>query len=173
MIAQINYNSRVVEKLMNDYRTNLNIKDKKGQSFLSLTYSNSDIFKTLVRRSDIDLNTVDKNGLTPLHMAALNKDFDLVEYILYSRRNSISVNARTNSGCSLMHIAARIKSIKLMIMFNNAGLSYNVQDNDGKTPLMVLIGEKSPIIKQWEHILSRRELNINLKDHNGITLLIF
>lgn len=126
----------------------------------------------LVRRSDIDLNTVNGQGYTPLHIAVLRKDFNLVDYIIYSRRNSISINARTKSGLSFMHIAAQEKSIKLMNTFSSLGLSYNVQDNQGKTPLMLLIHEKSPIIKPWENLMCKRELNINLKDNDGILLFL-
>lgn len=138
---------------------------------LSLSYSDPEIFSMLVHRNDIDINTVNNDGLTPLHVAVIRKDFDLVSYIVYLRRNSIPIDARTNDGLSFMHLAAREKSIKLMNIFSGLGLSYNVQDKYGRTPLMILIGEKSPIIKQWEYLINKSSLNINLKDNMGILFL--
>ena len=172
MVAQENSQREIVQLLIGDYRTNLNVKDKENRSLLSLSYTDSTIFSMLIHRSDIDINTVNDQGYTPLHIAVLRKDFNLVDYIIYSRRNSISINAKTKSGLSFMHIAAQEKSIKLMNTFSSLGLSYNVQDCKGRTPLMLLINEKSPIIKPWENLMNKRELNINLKDNEGIFLFL-
>lgn len=171
IIAQENHNSSIVESLIKDGRTNLNVKDKEGRSLLSLSYSNSSIFSMLVHRTDIDINTVDDSGYTPLHIAVARKDTDLVSYIVYSRRGSIPIDAKTKSGLSFMHLAAKQKSILLMNTFSNMGLSYNVQDNKGRTPLMVLINEKSPIIKAWESLLNKRSLDINLQDEDGWAII--
>ena len=65
---------------------------------LTLSYNDEDLFKTLVHRDDINLNGINKKGFTPLHNAVKLNDFDLVSFILNSKRNKTSIDSKTNDG---------------------------------------------------------------------------
>lgn len=116
---------------------------------------------------------MDKYGCTPLHIAVLKNNVPLVNYILHSKPNDIPIDSRTKDGSTFMHCAILAKSRRMMNIFENLGLDYNVQDNEGKTPLMVLIDLPVPVIDIWKKILMNRSLKINIKDNNGISLRLF
>ena len=67
-----------------------------------------------------------------------------------------------------MHIAASVKSKQFINFFFKKGLDFNLQDNYGQTPLMVLIEQSGDINKILNDVLKRKNLQINLKDKKGI-----
>ena len=141
------------------------------QSLLSLLYNNYPLFKKLVYKSDIDLNVENEEGFTPLHAVVEFGDFELVKFLLETRKMNIQMNQRTKDGTSFMHLAAKAKSIELLDFFIGKGLNYNIQDSDGRTPLMILIQQKIPIIKIWEYIIKKNDVDINIQDKKGISFL--
>ena len=123
----------------------------------------------LIYNNDIDLNVVNQNGYNPLHWTVEQNNIEMVNFILESKRFNFDLNARTNDGSSYLHLAMKTKNKELLDLFENKGLTYNVRDKEGKTPLMILINLGSPIIHIWKDILNKQNLSINIQDKKGIS----
>lgn len=153
--------------IFEDPRTNINIIDIEGRSILSPYYSDYELFAQLIKRKDININVITNDGYTPLHYAVSYNDMDIFLFLLSSGLN-IPWTHLTKDGTSFLHIAASVKSKQFINYFVKKGLNFNMQDNYGKTPLMVLIVQSGDIIKIWNSVLNRKDLKINLKDKEGI-----
>ena len=168
MIAKIHNTKEMFDKLINDPRIDKSLIDGKGISLLSPIYSDSALFSKLIRMKEIDLNVISEDGYTPIHYAIMHKNMDCLLYLLSCNRINVPINYRTKNGSSFLHVAASVKSAYFFNFFAKKGIDINCQDNDGRTPLMILIGQSSPISPLWDSLLKRKKLNINLQDNEGI-----
>lgn len=85
---------------------------------------------------DVDINAVDKDGLTALHKAVLCKKEGIVSYLLKAGADAL---IRDKDGATLIHYAvevAAIQTIKLLILYK---VDINLPDNHGWTPLHLAV----------------------------------
>lgn len=80
----------------------------------------------------------------------------------------MSMDTRTNDGSSFMHLAIKVMNIDLLTFLEKKGLNYNIQDNQGRTPLMILINTNFQTNAVWDFILKKDDIDINIKDKSGI-----
>lgn len=88
---------------------------------------------------NVDINSVDKDGLTALHKAVLCKKEGIVSYLLKAGGNAL---IRDKDGATLIHYAvevAAIQTIKLLILYK---VDINLPDNYGWTPLHLAVQSK-------------------------------
>ncbi|KAK7309388.1 hypothetical protein RJT34_06074 [Clitoria ternatea] len=86
-------------------------------------------------KHNVDVNAVDKDGLTALHKA-LGRRQAIIDYLL---KNSANPFVQDKDGATLMHYAvqtASTETIKVLLRYN---LDINLQDNDGWTPLHLAV----------------------------------
>ncbi|XP_051134397.1 ankyrin repeat domain-containing protein EMB506, chloroplastic [Andrographis paniculata] len=86
----------------------------------------------LERGHDIDL--VDKDGLTPLHLAVIGKREAVISHLL---RKGANPKAKDQDGATPLHYAAQVgalQTVKLLIKYK---ANVNAADNEGWTPLHV------------------------------------
>ncbi|XWS33918.1 hypothetical protein CRYUN_Cryun22dG0124100 [Craigia yunnanensis] len=116
-------------------------------------------------KHNVDINAVDKNGLTALHKAIIGKKQAITNYLL---RESANPFAHDEDGATLMHYAVNAAStptIKLLLLYN---VDIDIQDNDGWTPLHLAVqGRRTDIVK----LLLIRGANKMLKNKDGLTPL--
>jgi len=79
-----------------------------------------------------DVNAMDKNGMTPLHVAAFGFNNDITELLL---AKGADVNARNKDGMTPLHIAGFWSSRAKVEMLINKGANVNAKDNKEKIPL--------------------------------------
>ncbi|XP_022751510.1 ankyrin repeat domain-containing protein, chloroplastic-like [Durio zibethinus] len=124
------------------------------------------LVNTLLKHN-IDINAVDKNGLTALHKAIIGKKQAITNYLL---RESANPFVRDEDGATLMHYAVNAVStptIKLLLLYN---VDINLQDNDGWTPLHLAVqGRRTDIVK----LLLIRGADKMLKNKDGLNPLDF
>ncbi|KAI4327795.1 hypothetical protein L6164_020215 [Bauhinia variegata] len=87
-------------------------------------------------KHNVDINAVDKDGLTALHKAIIGKKQAITNYLL---RNSANPFVRDKDGATLMHYAVQTTSsqaIKILLLYN---VDINLPDNDGWTPLHLAV----------------------------------
>ncbi|KAE8715908.1 Ankyrin repeat domain-containing protein [Hibiscus syriacus] len=96
-------------------------------------------------KHNVDINAVDKNGLTAIHKAIIGKKQATTNY---PPRESANPFVRYYDGATLMHYAvyaASTPTIKLLLLYN---VDINLQDNDGWTPLHLAVqARKTDIVK--------------------------
>ena len=101
---------------------------------LGIRANRMDLIK-LARRSKSwwrAVNEKDEEGRTPLHLAVLKKDREIVEYLL---RNGANPNARDNKGKTPLHYAAEAKDHNLTLSLMLAKSDPLIKDAEGRTPL--------------------------------------
>ncbi|KAL5752396.1 hypothetical protein ACOSQ2_022903 [Xanthoceras sorbifolium] len=116
-------------------------------------------------KHNVDINGVDKNGLTALHKAIIGKKQAVTNYLL---RESANPFVRDEDGATLLHYAVQTASspaIKTLLLYN---VDINLQDNDGWTPLHLAVqARRTDIMK----LLLIKGADKALKNRDGLTPL--
>ncbi|WJX55846.1 hypothetical protein P8452_41568 [Trifolium repens] len=126
-----------------------------GESFLVET----------MLKHDVDINAMDKDGLTALYKAIIGRKHAITNYLL---RNSANPYVQDNDGATLMHYAvqtASVPTIKVLLLYN---VDINLPDNDGWTPLHLAVQtQRNDIVK----LLLIKGADKTLKNKDGLTPL--
>ncbi|XP_054809116.1 ankyrin repeat domain-containing protein, chloroplastic [Prosopis cineraria] len=116
-------------------------------------------------KHNVDINAVDKDGLTALHKAIIGKKQAITNYLL---RNSANPFALDKDGATLMHYAVQTASsqtIKILLLYN---VDINLQDNDGWTPLHVAVqARRTDVVR----LLLIKGADKTIKNKDGLTPL--
>ncbi|MDR3306904.1 MAG: ankyrin repeat domain-containing protein [Endomicrobium sp.] len=148
----------IVEKVLAKKILDVNAKDKKGLTALSIALRKNNLeialllkaYKALpinileaVLISDLesvkkfidskaDLEIRDSSGNTPLILACLNRNYEIASYLL---KNEANVNARNNAGLSPTLIAAMQNDTEALSLVLHYNANILLGDANGLTPL--------------------------------------
>lgn len=138
---------------------------KKWLPLHSLAASGEFYFVDALLKHNVDINAVDKDGLTALHKAIIGKKMAVTNYLLRESANPFVVD---EDGATLLHYAVQTASspaIKILMLYN---VDINLQDNDGWTPLHLAVqGRRTDIVK----LLLIKGADKTLKNRDGLTPL--
>ncbi|HEY0548683.1 MAG TPA: ankyrin repeat domain-containing protein, partial [Verrucomicrobiae bacterium] len=95
-----------------------------------------DQIKFLFKTSPDIVDATDEKGLTPLHTAAANRQFNAAETLLSLRAK---VNARADSGLTPLHVAVRQGDLGMIGLFLTNRATANARDNFDNTPLLLAV----------------------------------
>ncbi|KAF7809465.1 Ankyrin repeat domain-containing protein, chloroplastic [Senna tora] len=116
-------------------------------------------------KHNVNINAVDKDGLTALHKAIIGKKQAITNYLL---RNSANPFLLDKEGATLMHYAVQTASsqtIKILLLYN---VDINLQDNDGWSPLHVAVqARRTDLVR----LLLIKGADKTLKNKDGLTPL--
>ncbi|BAT99929.1 hypothetical protein VIGAN_10147300 [Vigna angularis var. angularis] len=115
-------------------------------------------------KHNVDINAVDKVGLTVLHKA-IGKKQAITSYLL---RNSANPFVQDKEGATLMHYAVQTGStetIELLLFYN---VDINLQDKDGWTPLHLAVQTQKPNVVR---LLLLKGADKTLRNKDGLTPL--
>ncbi|GAV78581.1 Ank_2 domain-containing protein [Cephalotus follicularis] len=137
----------------------------KWQPLHTLAASGEFYLVDALLKHNVDINTVDKDGLTALHRAIICKKQAITNYLL---RESANPFIRDENGATLMHYAvltASSPTIKLLLLYN---VDINLQDNDGWSPLHLAVqaGRTDAV-----RLLLIKGADKTLKNRDGLTPL--
>ncbi|MDR1925635.1 MAG: ankyrin repeat domain-containing protein [Planctomycetaceae bacterium] len=90
-----------------------------------------------------DVNAVDKNGITPLHIAAFCDNVPILETLLSHGAN---VNAVCNKGMTPIHYAALFGGVETIETLIEHGANANVMDDAGSTPVHIAATREDSIV---------------------------
>ncbi|KAI6654066.1 hypothetical protein LOD99_2913 [Oopsacas minuta] len=120
----------------------------------------------LLKLPDIDIDTADEFGNTPLHYATERGFTHTIKYLLDKNADPNKANA---AGSTALHLACEHADEDAVYLLTLRGAEVNVRDKDGKTPTL-LAGEngKHGVI----HILAGAGADLDKRDLNGNVALI-
>ena len=95
---------------------------------------------SLLCKRGIDLNSIDKQGQTPLHIISSIPNQAAMIGVLVARGAQIDQQNKAHE--TALHKAARLMDLANVTALVKAGADVNVTDNDKKTPLHLVAGSK-------------------------------
>lgn len=167
-------NSRTWVKTILEKGADINIKSNyKQQTSLHLSYSKPIEVAEYLIKNGADINAVDADGKTPLHLVfdsfisvekPTKEQIALVK-IFIQNGAKINPSIKTEKGKTLLH---QTKSAKLAEFIINQGVDVKAKDEDGNTPLHFAVFIKN---NQLANLLIRNQADLNLKNKKGETPL--
>lgn len=116
-------------------------------------------------KHNVDINAVDKDGLSALHKAIIGKKQAIMNYLLRESANPFMCD---KEGATLMHYAVQTASsqaIKILLLYN---IDINLQDNDGWTPLHLAVQSRRTDVVR---LLLIKGADKTIKNQDGMTPL--
>ncbi|KAM5363841.1 hypothetical protein ACJZ2D_011817 [Fusarium nematophilum] len=165
-------NNLAAVKLFVDKGANLDLQDKEGQTALMIAvwkWSEDIVWLLLKRRANLDLQ--DKKGQTALMIAVLRDSKNIIWFPLKH-----AADLSLENDCGERTLFKECRSIQMSELPNNiikilleAGADINVEDNLGRTALMIAIENENYIAAG---LLIERGGNVDFQDDRGQTLLM-
>lgn len=108
-----------------------------------------DKIQELLKRPEIKVNEVNKNGMTPLMLAVSLKSADVVKTLLADSR--VNINMRGQAGNTALHFASRDgwdEGVKLLL---GSGADATICNDDGHNSYEVGVNNCSPEVSEMVH----------------------
>lgn len=151
-------------------KADYNFKKKQAQLIkdmvTSAEYGNFVEVRKAVETQLINLNSLDKRGLTAIHAAAQNGQMEIVRYLLQFKVD-INTVAKSKETPLLSTLSRGHFEVSKLLIENGADV--NVTNHLGQTPLMIASGNGSMELVQ---VLIEGNANPNLRDNEGNTALM-
>ncbi len=125
-------------------------------------FGDLETIKVLAERDAALISSRDRKGTTPLHMAALHGQKEVVEFLLV---RGVDVNIRNRQRKTPLHDAARRGHREVTLLLLSWQAEVNAVGEDHRTPLHEAAswGDRGVL----EALLAHRA-GINVRDHNGM-----
>jgi len=185
LIYACEYGHQKIIKLLIDYGSNINEKDKNGENALIIAfkYGYLEIVKLLIQNSTNDnylkiidlliknnelsrnMNKKDKDGNTPLMLACHNGYLEIVQFLI---KNGANVNEKNHIGENALMFASMFGNLKLIMLLFKNNASVEGKGYNGKNVLMFasMCGHLDLMM-----LLIKYGADINWKDVDGKTAL--
>ena len=139
------YNNHLhVVKYLNSQNCNISVLDDKGFNVLHISSEKGcfDIVKYLIDGEYVDPNITDFHERTSLHIAVLNAQLAIVEYLMDSpnyQQPHVQFEVQDEDGNASLHIACKTGQPNIVSILSAAYLSHDISilqtNNKGWTPL--------------------------------------
>ncbi|XP_019852448.1 PREDICTED: ankyrin-3-like [Amphimedon queenslandica] len=167
------------ERFKNDPMSRVKIDETALHFIIRLKFS-SHFYKLLLNRG-ADLKICDADGYTALYYAAMNKDYDLVEYL---NAKGADIKVKDVNGLTLLHHAAIMNSYRLTdLVLANKKLDVNMACKKGNSALHYAAMNETEEEEDDEYcnekkwiclLLINKGAQINCKnEQNGMTPLLY
>eukprot|EP00966_Prymnesium_polylepis_P321270 7377577-Prymnesium_polylepis.1 len=138
--SRISQNARDVVTLLLENGASVDSKTDEGHAALHWAVARGDCgAATLLIQYGASVNIRDADGATPLHMLIerancfyADEQMDLVSLLL---DHDAQPDTKDFSGCTTLHVAARLDAVDIAKKLLTKGASRNVKNEDGCTPL--------------------------------------
>ena len=143
--------------------------DIKGRSTLHYAVSRDwvNVVERLVK-TGANINDPDNSGILPVHLAAFYGNPKLVQWFM--AQPNVQINTKSYNGDSVLFWAAKGRQNKtLELLLRSASIEKSLKDHFDRNILHVTIPWARPGIIQ--HILDLKVVELDVKDHAGITCL--
>ncbi len=164
------------EKGLESYFTkeyiDVNAQNNRGEIALvvAIREANKKAIKALIKYKGINLNSKDKESISPLMAAVQENDITTFNMLLNAGANITSA-AKSYDGWNLLMAAIEKPSPQIMQILLDKGEDINYTMLDGRSPLIVAIENDSKTTVKL--LCEKKEININHKVKDGRTALYF
>jgi ankyrin repeat protein len=138
---------------------------------VAVSCKNSQATEALLATGRCDVNAVDKEYGTALHIAIENNDIACVKPLIDCKANIYSKNVTSQFGCETpIHLAARHKTAELLeyLCLSTHKCDINIKDSRGRTPLFYAVDGNSDACVEF---LLNRGADVNIKTVTQRTFL--
>jgi ankyrin repeat protein len=125
-------------------KMDLNVPDNVGHNAFSdaVTWNRIDLLPLLFDAGSLPIS--DKEGISPLHDAAINNYAEIVKWLL---NKGVDVNVVDKNGQTPLHYAAEEASSEIVKALLDAGADPRIKDNSGKTAAQLSHKNKNKAVK--------------------------
>ena len=152
--------NKEISRLLVENGADVDGKDDLGQTAIFRTRRLA-IVEILVD-GGANVNVQDKYGRTPLMIHAVNGNNDIVSYLI---THGADVDRKDNAGQTALHLTCFFTIVEIIV---DGGANVNVQDDKGRTPLMIHAVNGSKDIVSY---LITHGANVHRRDAAGRTAL--
>lgn len=132
----LNNGQEFILKHLVEHGADLNAGNSDGETLLHLAAKRGlvEVAEMLVNHEDVNINTTDSSGFTPLHTAftSYRNYNDVVVRLLLE--HGADIGARTKTGSTPLHVCASNPSGEAKMLIEH-GAEIDARDNQGLTPL--------------------------------------
>ena len=182
MTAALYGHESIVKRLLEqgDFRINVQSNSrcspfKQSALHIAVSQGHIGIVTTLLDHPKVDVTKMNSHGETPFHLAARKGDLKIVKQFVTSNRVSLKAGTGPGpdgKGCTVLHLASmddKNKPVVEYLLELSPALCHECDDR-GRTALHYAV--------QWEakgitELLLQSTLNVNKKDTNGLTALMY
>ncbi|WP_353270996.1 ankyrin repeat domain-containing protein [Wolbachia endosymbiont (group A) of Hedychridium roseum] len=161
-------------KSLLEHEADFNVVDNENRNPLhyAIMHGHKKIAKLFVNQ--LTINSKDKNGFTPLHLAALQDDTELIDFLITKGAKINEKDAK--EGYTPLHIASLYGSKKSVQILIDSGANLECEDNNFRTPLFLTIYQCTAHYDSRAEIIEyliKKGANIEAKDaENNTTLFL-
>jgi hypothetical protein len=115
------------------------------------------VISLVISRKDIrpHINVTNENGETPLHLAVLNRNALMAEFLL---NRGADINASDKEGDTPLHLAAFKSNQKIIELLLSRGANLDVKNKDGNSPLDIAFENSSgEVINVLENACAKKK----------------
>ena len=135
--------------------------------FEAVYFNMTEVVKIIIKLKRVFLNNKSKlNGLTPLSQAAINGNFEIMNFLL--KQATIDINARNFDGSTVLHVVLKEGKIETLdFLLRQEFININIKDNLGKTPLHIACENGN--VEEAKMLLEQKNIDTKLIDNDGNT----
>lgn len=130
-----------IVKLLVESGADIQAVTEDGKTLCHLAVINSVSMTKYVLSLGLDINSMDIEGLSPLHyVVGYNENTEIVSLLIQS---GADIHITTMNGVNLLHSVAMNNAVAMVKYVLDLGFDINDKDNNGWTPLHCAMGENT------------------------------
>ena len=145
-VTKLGHHADVIAYILLQHGADVNLRDGKGNSAFALSISLHKMavfdvmckFRPSVRRFD-------RNGLLPLHIAALNNNASAIDKLVKMKAKPEAVT-RDERGVTALLLATQQQHVEAVAMLRKHGCSISTRDTNGASPIEVALNMDDQLI---------------------------
>ncbi|XP_053380185.1 ankyrin-1-like [Mercenaria mercenaria] len=160
----------MVKQQETETKTKKDEREKINELFKKIRKGEIKEVKQMLDEPSITLNSTDKDGNNPLHVAidAKGKAWSLFKLLLGKSSETNTINMKNKEGFTPLHLAAIHNNDEIAVQLIEKQADMNKKDNDGLTPILTAAScDSSEVIE----VLLQNGANLEDKDHQGNTIV--